>query len=258
MLKNLVALTIALIFLPAYTQDDSQPWENGGTFFSETELKPVDELTKRCPQFRNPKGVCVYNYPVLDETCTIAETRELGVFGMSQYLLLRTQQAVTFDEGDGNTYTCKADEAALIEMPGKGQARLAWHSATEREYLFISDVKLFHSASGEEVLAVLYCLNGTGGCVQSPLIWTGNKWEKLERDGSWDPVYEKLPEGYRRHKSPPIDFSHLTWEEHLAGPEDPNCCPSGKIDFQLAIRDKKLSVKSYKIVVPMQEKDSSR
>jgi len=239
MTRKLFFLALALVFLPGYTEDEFQPWESGGRFFSDAPLIPVDQMTETCPLYKDSKGACVFNYPVLGESCKVVETRELGVFGESQYLLMRTLHSVQFDEGEQGTYTCEADEAALIEMPGKGQARLAWHSATEREYLFIRDAKLFSTPSGEAVLAVLYCLNGTGGCAQGPLIWSGGRWKKLARDESWQAVYDNLPEGYRRHKSPAIDFATMTWEEHLAGPDDPNCCPSGKIMFNLSSREHK-------------------
>ena len=115
---------------------------------------------------------------------------------------------------------------------------------------FISSAGLHSTPGGESVLSVLYCTNGTGGCAQGLLIWREEAWRRLERDASWDPVYGNLPEGYRPHKSPAIDLGNLTWEQNIAHRNDANCCPSGRIEFQLDIIGGKLAVKTYKIVVP--------
>ncbi len=247
-------LLLVSFCLTAYTIDDSRPWRTPGTFFEEQPLHPIDDLTSRCPVYRQEKGACRYNYPVLGEDCAVVETRELGVLGNSQYLMMRTLESVTYDEGEGNTYTCKADGAALIEIPrdngNKNKGRLVWHDATEREFYFISAVNAHTTPEGKVILDILYCLNGTGGCAQGMLLWTATEgWQELVRDGSWPPIYEHLPAGYRPHKSPAIDFGNMTWEQHLVGPVDPNCCPSGRINFALALVDDNLAVKSYAISV---------
>jgi hypothetical protein len=231
---------------------DSQPWEKVGTFVEDGELQSVDVLTQGCPA--PPKDLCAYNYPVLRETCKVKETREFGLFGEDQYLAISYLRSRTFDEGEGrNPLTCAADEIVLAALPGGGLARIVWRDATEHTFVFISSVKLYSTPSGQSIISVLYCLNGTGGCAQGMLIWTGEEWRKLERDESWTPVYRNLPTGYRPHKSPKINLGNFTWEQHLAHQNDANCCPSGRIYFDLAIVDQKLAVKSYKIVVPEME-----
>lgn len=257
-LVRALTLLFASLCLAAYTTDDSRPWHTPGAFFEDRPLQPIESLTSKCPVYRQEKGACIYSYPILEKHCETVETHELGVLGGSQYLLMQTLQSVICDEGQGDTYTCGADEAVLIEMPhegGKrGKGRLVWHDATEREFYFISEVRAHSTPDGKVILDILYCMNGTGGCAQGLLLWTARDgWQRLVRDDSWEPPYERLPAGYRPHKSPAIDFGNMTWEQHLAGPLDPNCCPTGRVEFDLALVDDKLAVRSFDISVPPSE-----
>lgn len=230
----------------------AQPWEEVGTFVEDGPLQSADDLTGRCPA--RPVETCAYRYPVLSETCEVRATKELGRFGPDQYLAIGYLRAITFDEGDGrDPYICESDEVVLAALPGGGRARIVWHDASERDLVFIRPVTLYSTPAGQAILSILYCLNGTGGCAQGLLIWTGERWQRLERDGSWDAVYRDLPAGYRPHKSPTIDLGNLTWEQHLAHLDDPNCCPTGRIYFDLAIVDNELAVASYEIAVPTEE-----
>lgn len=224
------------------------PWEEVGTFVDDAPLQSVDDLTRSCPM--RSAEACAYSYSVLSETCQVHETRELGRFGADQYLAISYLRAITFDEGEGrDPYICETDEIVLAALPGGGRARIVWRDTSERDLVFIRPVKLYSTPRGQAVLSILYCLNGTGGCAQGLLIWTGERWQRLERDGSWDAVYRDLPAGYRPHKSPTIDLGNLTWEQHLAHLDDPNCCPTGRIYFDLAIVDNELAVASYEIAV---------
>jgi len=251
-LRRLFILFQLLVIYPALAiADNSQPWDQFGKFVKDAAPQSVDRLTRRCPA--RPKDVCAYNYPVLRENCEVRATKELGAFGKDRYLTISYLRSRTFDEGDGRPpFTCEADEVALAALPGDGRARAVWRDATERMIVFISSIDLYSTPSGRRVLALRYCLNGTGGCVQGMLLWTGARWQRLERDNSWKKVYENLPAGYRPHKSPDIDLGNLTWEQHIANRKDANCCPSGRIYFDLAIVDNKLAVKSYRIVLPPQ------
>jgi len=251
-------LLAATVFLPllaarhALAAEDDIPSGRVGTFVADAPVQDVDAITQSCPA--SPPGPCGYNYPVRGRTCKVEEIQELGRFGDDDYLVVRYLRETVFDEGQPyGPFTCASDEVVLAAVAGGGKARVVWRDATERTFYFISSVKLARTPGGESILAVLYCLNGTGGCAQGMLIWGGDEWRKLERDDSWQEVYRNLPAGYRQHKSPEIDFSTLTWEQHLAQRDDANCCPSGRIHFQLAIVGGKLAVKSYRIVVPAPE-----
>lgn len=233
----------------AFASEDDTPSGRVGTLVVAPPVQDVDALTQSCPA--PPPEPCGYHYPVLSRTCKVEDTQELGWFGGDDYLLVRYLRETVFDEGAPyGAFTCGSDEIALAAVAGGNKARVVWRDATERTFHFIAAAGLHRTPGGHHVLSVLYCLNGTGGCAQGLLIWSGDAWRKLERDDSWQAVYRHLPEGYRLHKSPEIDLETLTWEQHLAGPGDPNCCPSGRIEFRLAIVDGRLAVKSYRIVVP--------
>lgn len=245
-----VALLLPLLLArTALAEQDGPPWDRAGTFVVDSAAQDVDTLTQSCPPPQ--PGLCAYDYPVLGGTCEVEEARELGGFGDARYLVIRYLRETTFDEGPVyGPFKCGSDEIVLAALSGGGKARILWRDATERTFVFISSAKLVVTPSGESVLSVLYCLNGTGGCAQGMLVWHVGAWRKLERDDSWRTVYRNLPAGYRPHKSPEIDLANLTWEQNLARRDDANCCPSGRIEFKLAIVDGKLSVKSYRIVTP--------
>lgn len=252
------ATLVALLFAgTALAASDGQPWEQVGTFVEDSSSQPLDALTGQCPT--PPPGLCEYGYPVLARTCTVKGTSELGAFGGTRYVAIRYLRETTMDEGiPYGPFKCGSDEIVLAALSGDGKARIIWRDATEREFVFISSAKLVVTPGGESVLSVLYCLNGTGGCTQGMLIWAGEGWQRLERDDSWQIVYRNLPDGYRLHKSPEIDLANLTWVQHLARRDDANCCPSGRIEFKLAIADGKLTVKSYRVVAPEPEATEDR
>jgi hypothetical protein len=249
-IKRLPATLAFLSLLPiGFTAYASPAGEQVGTFVADGVSHPVDDLTQSCPP-PHPTA-CAYGDSILRESCSVGKVKELGRFGQSQHLLIRYSRSRTIEGGEGNEdYPCDTDEIVLAALDGQGRARIVWRDAVEREFVFVSSTKLYSTAESKSVLSVLYCLNGTGGCDQGMLIWTGSAWQTLERDDSWQAVYRSLPDGYRQHKSPQIDPGNLTWEQHLAHESDANCCPSGRIDFDLAINDNKLEVKSYEIVVP--------
>lgn len=246
------ALVLPPIVLSAFTGVDRQPREAIGTFVENAPAQPAQSLTAHCPQA--PAQVCVHDEGPLRENCQVVETSDLGPFDGTRYILARYLRSRTFDPGKGAAPdSCQTDEIVLAALLPDGRARVVWSDATEREFVFLSSAKLHRTPDGHRILAILYCMNGTGGCTQGALIWAGGAWRTLERDRTWDAVYRNVPLGYRTHKSPEIDFAKLTWEQHLAHTTDANCCPSGRIHFRLRLIDDMLGVESYRIVVPESE-----
>jgi hypothetical protein len=93
-----------------FTPDDNRPWDRVGTFATDGALQSVDDLTQHCPA--PPKEACAYNYPVLHQSCTVKETKELGRFGADQFLAISYLRSITFDEGaERAPYTCRNSTA---------------------------------------------------------------------------------------------------------------------------------------------------
>ena len=245
----LAPLVFSLTILPTAHID---AWEQTSAFVENAELQPVDKLTQSCPP--PPPELCAHDNPVVDETCEVQETKELGVHGQNQYLVIKYLRSQTFQQAEGqDPYTCSADDVVLAALSGGGRAKIVWRKATERNFNIVSSIKSYSTPPGQAIISIRYCVKNTGNCSQEMLIWTGELWRELERDESWDRVYRELPAGYRPLESPAINLGNFTWKQHLAHENDPDCCPSGSIYFDLAIINNKLAVKSHRISVPERE-----
>ena len=80
--------------------------------------------------------------------------------------------------------------------------------------------------SGDRVLEILSCLNGTGGCWQEFFAWRSGALSPVATNYR-DAFNKKLPAGLTTYKSPNLDLMTMTikgggWRDG----KDPNCCPS--------------------------------
>lgn len=250
--RILPALVLLLAGLGTAAAQAPWPSTAGARFLIDSPLEPVDDLTGQC---RPPRAdVCDYGQAIHRDECSVEDVRELGVFGTSQYFLVHARRARLLEQGTGEEpYTCASDELALVEMPEPGRARVVWEDATEREYVGYSSARSVSTAAGKTILSLLYCFNGTGGCSEGLLLWNGRHWMPLVRDQSWEWLLSAIPDGYTRHKSPAMDLGRLTHEWHLAGPTDPNCCPTGRAYLELALMRDALAVTGYRIVTHEEE-----
>ena len=230
-------------------QSDELFWPStaGAQFLIDSPLESADDMTGRCRP-RRP-DVCDYGPPVEPDDCSVKAVKELGVFGTSQYFLVHAQRKRSLEqEASQEPYSCESDELALVEMPEPGRARVVWEDATEREYVGYSSARSVSTADGKSILSLLYCFNGTGGCNEGQLFWNQQRWVRLIHDASWDWLASAIPDGFVRHRSPAMDLGNLTHEWHLAGPRDPNCCPTGRAYLDLAVIRDALAVAGYRIV----------
>jgi hypothetical protein len=258
--RNLVFLSV-FILLATHKAGHGSSWEKGGIFPEETSLIPTSEMLETCPVYKWELGECLhFSFPVIEESCEIINTHDISVYGGGKYKILQTLQSITYDTGDEGTYECEIDGLALFEMPEEETVRLVWYNAAENEYAFISDVKLYNTDKGKSILVILYCDEDKAPdeCAQQLLLWTGSQWKNLEWDGSRQAIYESIPEDYTYRKSAPVDFANLTLTEYMAGPGDLECCPTGRIIFELELLDDKLSVKSHSFLTPVEETEEMR
>ena len=212
-----------------------------GILLRNQEPMPTSVVRDKCPELESP--ACQYNTQVSQE-CQVVGTSPLGTVGGRRFFVARYRRTVAIHEES----RCETDEALVLESVDGDRSQPVWYDATERKFTFLKDVSLSHSKK-HSFLVVDYCVNGTGGCWQSAYIWSENHWKKLKHDRTWDEVYNNMPNGYWTHKSPPIDFRNLRWEQNIATKGDANCCPSGMIRLELEIVDDELSVKRHEFVL---------
>jgi len=243
-------LAVALLSVSgAAAAGDPADWPStaGARFRIDAPLEAVEALTARCQPRR--EDVCS-GHAAREERCVVQDVRELGALGSAQYLLVRARRERDFEgEHGGESYICASEEVALLEMPEPGRARVIWDDATDPEYVSLGSSRMVSFADGRSVLSLLYCLSGTGGCSEGHLLWNGRHWMPLARDASWEWPVTLLPPGYAPHKSPRLDLAGMTHEWHLAGPGDPNCCPSGQAYLELALARDALAVTSSRIFI---------
>jgi hypothetical protein len=132
--------------------------------------------------------------------------------------------------------TVVEEEVVLFRTVRPGSLTPVWHERFET-----GDNAVWRSVSPELVparggtlLAVMRCVNGTGGCSQEFLL--------RHPDGRWVPVVQawldQLPRGFssRIWHGVRIDPGTLRGEAGFYGEGDPNCCPSRNLTVHLTVR----------------------
>ncbi len=238
-------LLIAVSGADVRAQDPESEYFISSRFVEEGHPATIDDLEKTCEQLA--EGVCDYRPPITETACRPTGREPAGSLGAADYTLLRFVLDRAFDDEDDG-WTCSVDIGLLLETSGDSLFRPVWTGTSERQFEFLNGVQVAR-AGGAELMTVRRCLNGTGGCYERLSIRDDGRWRPLERDSTWDEVYTRLPAGYRLHKSPFMELGELTWEQHLAGPGDGNCCPSGRLYLDLAVVNGKLSVRDSRIEI---------
>ena len=128
------------------------------------------------------------------------------------------------------------EEAVVFEILRPGQVRPVWHFRFEADEYGVwrsATPEIVAAKSGANLLGVMLCVNGTGGCAQ----------EFLQRapNGEWKGLRQKwlaqLPAGYfgRIRHGFHIDPGTLRGDAGLYGDSDPNCCPSDQLVFDVEV-----------------------
>ena len=206
----------------------------------------LGHFTDACPILQ-PRN-CYYERERILEICRPEDAVEIGSIPGRRFLMVRYDRTVHLRSRSD----CATDEVLVLESASEGRAKPVWFDATNPDTTFIANVSVV-SAEKHSFLVVSYCVRGTMGCWDSAYLREGQRWKRLGNDDTWAEVYRDLPPRYQVHKSAPIDFQELRWEQSIATRDDPNCCPSGKILLDLGIVNGQLSVTSYKFVVQGEE-----
>lgn len=241
--RSVLFLVVPLLVAPLVAAQDSELGGFRADTWTGDKRVPLDLWSSACTD--PPPNACDYGEP-LASTCKLVGIDSLGIAGGVGYRLKRYLFETTFDDSEGENWICESDVVLLLQENSDSTGTLIWSGATERTYEFIRDVRLADHGRFA-LIAVQYCLNGTGGCADRLFINEDDSWRPLERDSTWAAVARQFPGGYRAHKSPAIDIVNLMWEQHLAGPNDANCCPSGRAFLELDVVDGKLSIRNAKV-----------
>jgi hypothetical protein len=141
------------------------------------------------------------------------------------------------------------DQVVLFAVEGDtGELSPRWRYEVERTFSFVSGLAAVRRPEGV-VLELLACLNGTGGCLREYL---------LLRPGRLDVVAQPfvaemqalLPAGLHLHKGMTLDLATLSGVWPVAAPEDPNCCPSRELAFEVRFVGTALELVSSRLSPP--------
>ena len=232
-LRLISRLLVSAVVLAGGTSRADVGASDGGRFIA-GEARDVDDFLHACP-------TALFSNVSPTESCMVMQTYLLGSIGT------QTFAAVRYGRDDSQRDT--VNDVLVLQLTGNGRARPFWYDYSAIAEELIDTVDVIDTPGGP-LFDISYCVNGTGGCWQKTFIRRSGTWKPLLHDQSWDPVYKQVPTPYLPHKSPPIDFRTMTWTQNLSGPSDANCCPSGSIEFKLAIAGDALHVESFRFVLP--------
>jgi len=148
----------------------------------------------------------------------------------------------------GLSPAASAEEMVLFDLAKSGQARPVWHdrfdTGPDQVWRSITPA-LAGRPDGSTLVAIAYCVNGTGGCRQ----------EFLQRQprGGWIAIrqtwFDQLPRGFsgRIRHGTSIDPKTLTGEAGFYADDDPNCCASQVLRVELALSRGRLILRRYSI-----------
>ncbi len=188
-------------------------------------------------------------------TCQVVRYVPLGRANDADwsYALYRHTSVYRFPDGSAPD-TVSELEFVLLTAPLQGPRRLLAVAHTRQDVTGIADISATLAAHpAGALLGVEFCINGTAGCWQEFLQQVGAKWRDLP-----DPRALVVTELQRtagladstgaRLGTPHIDTGTLRGRAALYDPKDLNCCPSRRVEFQLAITEQGLHLLKLRVV----------
>jgi len=177
----------------------------------------------------------------------IAFERLQGSAGRWAVVRYRHSRGASRPSVDG--VSSRVEEVVLLEAAGPGALRPVWRQRFfadgDREVWRSVTPQVAAASPGAVLLAVRYCVNGTGGCSQEFL--------RRGRDRTWKAVrqawLEQLPKGFadRIRHGVEIDPATLKGVAGFYGDDDPNCCPSQELSVRLALRGEALMLLDHRV-----------
>jgi hypothetical protein len=176
---------------------------------------------------------------ILSADCKVVAYEPLGLTRWSRARYVRTIVFTAEDKTRGADArdTVTLEEAVLLERAAGEALTPVWHLRFETGAYGVwrsltPDVAL--TSDGTTLLSIMACVNGTGGC--------GQEFLHRHADSQWFPVTQtwrdELPRDFvsRIRHGFHIEPQTLRGEAGFYGDDDPNCCPSQILEFELQLR----------------------
>lgn len=170
---------------------------------------------------------------VVDVGCSVVDSTRVPSSPTRPTWMLTYRRRATL-AFDAFVDTLTIGELVLVEADlTAASAEPVWHVARDQAHELLAGIETADLATGV-LVSYLACLNGTGGCAQHFLL--GQQVWHVVGQPYLEALQALLPDGWSLHKGRVIDLATLTGEQPIAAPGDPNCCPSGAIDFSVELR----------------------
>ena len=141
------------------------------------------------------------------------------------------------------------DQVVLFAVDGAtGALGPRWRYEVERTFSFVSGLAAVRRPEGV-VLELLACLNGTGGCLREYLLLGPGRLDVVAQPFVAE-MQALLPPGLHLHKGMTLDLATLRGIWPVAAPEDPNCCPSRELDYEVRFVGTALELVSSELSPP--------
>lgn len=140
-------------------------------------------------------------------------------------------------------------ESVLFERVGPDRVRPVWQTRYDGAMWAWMSAETAPAPGGGVLVAVLTCVNGTGGCFQEFVVRRQGRWREVT-EAFWDQLPAEMKGSF--WKSIHIDPVTLRGEGGYYRERDANCCPSRRIHVQLALRGDSLVLVQHR-VVPIEE-----
>jgi hypothetical protein len=174
-----------------------------------------------------------YATPVRRSGCRVTSVTPLGSGdGRDWHVVRYLRELIVQDTAWADTLPL--DELLLAgHAPGAAEAEVVLRWTSDRRELFLDTIVAVPTPQGM-LLELTLCLNGTGGCTEDYFRLVAGWWRKVAQAYSRD-LRGRLPADHSLHKGRRLDLATLNGVWLVAGPDDPNCCPSFEIAFRLRL-----------------------
>jgi len=174
-----------------------------------------------------------YVTPVRRSGCQVASVTPLGSGdGRDWHVVRYLRELIVQDTAWADTLPL--DELLLAgHAPGAPDAEVVLRWTSDRRELFLDTIVAVPMAQGM-LMELTLCLNGTGGCAQDYFRLVAGRWRGVTQAYSRD-LRGRLPADHSLHQGRRLDLVALTGVWPVAGPDDPNCCPSFEIAFRVRL-----------------------